>query len=119
MKSQKEPIDIESVTFQQSTLLEQVIVSHGTMLCDALIRAERYDEIVVLNELTGEFTLLASAYGEQTNRIPEDLGVSLGEAAQMKLHAVQHRTGSMDWSYYVDDTRNALIKLRQKLGAAE
>ncbi len=114
MKSQKEPIDIESVTFQQSELLEQVIVSLGTTLCDALLRAERYDEVAALGELAGEFALLASVYGEQTNRIPEYLGVSLGEAIKFKLQSIKAQDGSSEWRHYLADDEAVLEELSKR-----
>ncbi len=110
--SQAPSSNIEEIIFQPSAMLEQVIAHLGTTLCDALIKAERYDEVAALSELIGEFTLLASVYGEQTNRINEDLGVSLNEAAIMKLHALKHKTGSFEWKYYADDTKKQLDDLK-------
>lgn len=106
--SQQEPINIENITFQQSRLLEHVINSLGSVLYDALVKANRYDEVATLSELIGEFTLLASAYGEQTNRIREDLGVGLNEAALLKLEAITKKTGSMEWMSYAEDTKRML-----------
>lgn len=110
--SQAPSSKIEEIIFQPSAMLEQVIARLGTTLCDALIKAERYDEVAALSELIGEFTLLASVYGEQTNRISEDLGVSLNEAAIMKLHTLKHKTSSLEWKYYVDDTKKQLNNLK-------
>lgn len=118
MNSQQESIDIESITFQQSPLLEQMIVSIGTTLHHTLMQTQRYDETVAVSELIGEFTLLASVYGEQTNHIPEDLGVSLSEAARMKMHAIQHNTNSMEWSHYAEDAKKALKKIELELSAS-
>ncbi|HSW77271.1 MAG TPA: hypothetical protein VLG36_00555 [Candidatus Chromulinivoraceae bacterium] len=113
MKLPKEDqIDIELITFHQSALLERVIIDFGKKLCTLLIEADRYDEVAALGEFIGEFTLLASVYGEQTNCVREDLGVSLNEAAIMKLHAIKHKTGSLEWKYYVDDTKNMLDDLK-------
>jgi len=110
--SQEIPSGIEEIIFQPSVILEQVIAYLSMTLCDALIKAERYDEVAALGELIGEFTLLASMYGEQTNRVREDLGVSLNEAAIMKLHVIKHGTGSLEWKYYADDTKNMLDSLK-------
>lgn len=30
----------------------------------------------------------------------------------MKLHAIKHKTGSLEWKYYVDDTKNMLDDLK-------
>jgi hypothetical protein len=114
MKSKKESIDIESVTFQQSELLERVIVSIGMTLCNALVRAERYDEIIALREIAGEFALLASVYGEQTNRIPESLGVSLGEAIEFKLQSIKAQDGSNEWRHYLADDEAVLEELSKR-----
>lgn len=105
---QKDPIDVEEITFQPSVVIERAIVSLGTTLCDALIKAERYDEVAALSELVGEFTLLASAYGDQTSRIREDLGVGLSEAVLLKLDSITKKTGSLEWKPYVEDTKRML-----------
>lgn len=101
-------IDIENITFEPSIVLEKVIINFGRTLYNSLIEATRADEIAALSELIGEFTLLASVYGEQTNRIREDLGISLNEAAIMKLYAVKHNTDSVEWKYYAQQTKDML-----------
>jgi hypothetical protein len=110
----EDPIDIENITFQQSSILEQVIINSGKMLYESLVKAERYDEVAALSELIGEFTLLASVYGGQTDRILESLGVSLGEAAIFKLEAIKRQDASMEWKHYAEDTKSMLDELETR-----
>jgi hypothetical protein len=116
--SRKNPIDIEHITFQQSAVIEEIIVKLGNMLYESLIKADRYDEVAALSELIGEFTLLASIYGEQTGQVREDLGVSLNEAALLKLSAIKQNEDSSDleWKVFADQTKNALNKLKKAIG---
>jgi hypothetical protein len=109
---QDNPAEMEDITFEPSELLEKVIIDFGKILCNPLIEATRVDELEALNELIGMFTELASAYGEQTDRIREDLGVSLNEAALMKLHAVKQGTGSNEWRYYAEQTKEMLDEFK-------
>ncbi len=75
---------LESVNLQASPVVERVLVKVGRELHRALIDAERYDEVAALGELIGEYTLVASYYGDKTGRLPEDLGIDLNEAAMFK-----------------------------------
>lgn len=109
--TQESPTDLENISFKQSKILEEMIASLGRNLYDVLIKADRYDEVAALCELTGELAILASAYGEQTNRLREDLGVGLNEAALLKLHAVKYETGSREWRAYADETKKILDQL--------
>jgi hypothetical protein len=111
---QNNPIDIECIDFQQSDLLEKLILNFGDMLHESLIAAQRPDEIETLIELTVEFSVLASTYGEQTDRIPEDLGVSLNEAAHLKLTMVKKHATSSEWAYYAQQTKDMLNELQLK-----
>lgn len=108
-------IDIETMNFQQSAVLEQLILDLGKILHRSLVDANRYEEVAALSELIGEFTLLASSYGEKTTRIREDLGVSLNEAALLKLSAIKRRaaTSDLEWKYYADDTKKVLDELEK------
>jgi hypothetical protein len=111
--TRESPTDLENISFEPSKLLEETITNLGRDLYDALIKADRYDEIAALNELIGDLATLASTYGGQTNRLREDLGVSLNEAALLKLHAIKHKTGSLEWKSYADDAKSMLDELGQ------
>ena len=112
MTRQENQIDIEEITFGQSVILEHLIIELGKLLYESLTKAERYDEVAALSEFIGEFTLLASAYGEQTNRIPEDLGVSLNEAVLFKLYDIKRGVEPKEWERYAEDTKKALDELK-------
>ena len=116
MVAAMDKIDIETIDFQQSDVLEDLILKLGKMLHDTLLSAKRYDEIAALSELVGEFTLLASSYGEGTMSIPEDLGVSLNEAVLLRLAAVKQDADTLDteWEHYANQTKMLLDRLENR-----
>lgn len=109
--------DIESIDFHQSNVLEHTILKLGHTLYDDLIEASREDEIAVLSELIGYFTLLASAYSLKTGHLTEDLGVGLNEAALLKLNAIKQNSNSIDneWRHYAEDTKKVLERLEREI----
>jgi len=102
--------DIEHINYQQSAMLERLLLDFGNLLHHSLVEATREDETMALSELIGEFTLLASAYATKTDRLREDLGVSLNEAALLKLTAIKTgNTHDNEWRRFAEDAKRTLL----------
>lgn len=104
---------IESINFQPSMALERFLVAAGRNLYEAVIAADRIDELAALLELTSTYSGIASAYGEKTSRVPEDLGVGLNEAVLLKHSDItQHGAiTNTEWRHHADDTLDALSEI--------
>lgn len=109
--------DIELIDFQQSDVIEHAILKLGHTLYAALIDATREDEVASLGELIGDFALLASAYSLKTDRLREDLGVGLSEAALLKFNAIKQNSNLIDneWRHYAEDTKKTLEMLEGEI----
>lgn len=73
-----------SVDLHPSAISERLLITLGHALYKALDEATRLDEVELLLDAIGEFSIMASAYGDKTNRVAESLGVDLNEAAIYK-----------------------------------
>lgn len=95
---------LESVNLQASRIIERVLIKVGRELHKALVDAERYDEVTAIKELIGEYSAVASFYGERTGRIPEDLGVDLNEAMLLKESDLKKngKVTSNTWKEFAD-----------------
>ena len=104
-------MNIEDMRFQKSKTIEVLLIDWGFSLCAAVNSVDNVDDLSVLRSVITEYSLLASAYSESTEGFQEDLGVSLGEAAELKLDAILKNTGSKEWVHYLLDTEEVLKKL--------
>lgn len=100
---------LESVDLRPSRYSEVMLIQLGAVLYSSLVATERSDEVELLLDAVGEYTTMASFYGNKTERIPESLGVDLNEAALFK------RDGSKEWRAYADQFKNNLDRLANKL----
>lgn len=106
--------EYDTIEFQQSDLVERLLLELGTMLHGYLIEANRYDEVATVSEMIGEFTYMASHYGEQIEGVREDLGVDLNEAASFKLYEMKHPDAHSEWHIYAAQGKQALDELRAR-----
>lgn len=93
---------LEQIDIQPSATIEQLILDQGARLYDALAKANRYDEIVLVRELIASYTYMVSSYADKTGRLPESLAVDLNEAALLKLDS------SNEWQRFANQFKNNL-----------
>ncbi|MGD8374169.1 MAG: hypothetical protein PVI21_04950 [Candidatus Woesebacteria bacterium] len=94
----------------KSKLIDMLIVSLGKSLLNTLEQATRVDEIELLIEQIGAYTLLISYYGDATQRVSESMGINLGEAAAFKLHELKSKKTSplSETQNYIDTFKSEL-----------
>lgn len=90
---------LESVALRPSIISERLLLDLGYSLYYALNDATRLDEVELLMDAIGEFTIMASFYGGKTDRIPESLGVDLNEAAIYKQISLKEKKSINDMYY--------------------
>ena len=106
---------LESVKFEPSKQIETTLIRMGTVLYHALTDAVRLDEVEILIDAIGEYSTMASYYGEQTGRVPESMGVDLNEASIMKHSALSNGIAT-DWATYAKQFNDSLTVTANELG---
>lgn len=106
---------LESVDLKQSTNSEATLLRLGSILYDGLMRAERLDELEMIMDAIGEFTVMVSYYGDKTRRIPESLGVDLNEAASLRHYSLSKQIKN-EWYIYANQFKDGLDRLAIELG---
>lgn len=107
---------LESIDLYPSVVIERTIIRLGYTLLEALQNATRLDEVQLLIDSIGEYTLMVSTYGSKTGRMPESLGVSLNEAALIKHQALEQDLSPSDTYFqFAEQVAPALQKTEQWL----
>lgn len=101
-------IPLENITIKQSDVIEDALLQIGDILASSFLKTTRYDEAMILNEITGALSYTAESYGEQTNdSIRSDLGVSLSESTLMKVEAFRENDlvspSNDEWLHFAED----------------
>lgn len=109
---------LENTPIRESETVETALLQIGEILAVATLKTQRYNEAKVLDELAGAFSYALSCYSQATNRIPEDLGVSLAEGSAMKLSS--YKKGSLassdgEWRHYVEDSLKRIMDVQSKV----
>lgn len=79
---------LESV--KESPVIDKFIYDQGRLLADTLELSSRSDEVELISDQIGAYTILVSIYGDATGQVPESLGIDLGEAALLKLDELRN-----------------------------
>jgi hypothetical protein len=106
---------LESIDLKQSINSEVTLLWLGSILYDGLMRAERLDELEMIMDAIGEFTVMASYYGEKTGRVPESLGVDLNEAAALRHYSLSKHIEN-EWYIYANQFKDSLYRLASEMG---
>lgn len=106
---------LESIDLHPSILTEKMLVQLGSILYDALTKAERVDEVEILMDVIGEYTIMASFYGDKSGRTPESLGTDLNEAALFKKDELAKGIKN-EWHIYAEQFKKQLSETAKNLG---
>ncbi|MDN5835491.1 MAG: hypothetical protein L0H36_02545 [bacterium] len=111
---------LENITIEQSGVIEDALLQIGDILASAFLKTTRYDEAMIIDEMTGAFSYAAESYGEQTNnRIRSDLGVSLAESSLMKVEAFRENDlitpQDNEWLHFAKDAQQTITSEKQRL----
>jgi hypothetical protein len=94
---------------------KQIIAQLGLQLCDILETADTADLFAIFNQSYDMFRELVEWYYEDTNDIEEDIGISLGEASNLKLNTFNSNIPNDEWLHYLKDDRDRLDTLLLEL----
>lgn len=78
---------------KESLVINKFIYKQGKLLANTLAVSSNKDEVELISDQIGTYTMLVSIYGKATGKVPESLGVDLSEAALFKLDELQNKTG--------------------------
>lgn len=103
---------LESV--QKSPVIDKFIYDQGVLLANTLEILSRADEVELISDQIGAYTVLASIYGDATGQVPESLGVDLGEAALLKLAELRddNPSKSNESSFYLKQFDESLQQIK-------
>jgi len=102
---------IESV--KESSVIDEFIYKQGKLLVDTLNISSRADEVDLIYDQIGAYTVLTSIYSSTTGQVPESLGVDLGEAALLKLAELRDNdpNKSNESKFYIEQFSKTLKSL--------
>ncbi len=103
---------LESV--QKSSVIDKFIYDQGVLLANTLEISSRADEVELISDQIGAYTILSSIYGDATGQVPESLGVDLGEAALLKLSELRdNNPGKNNESkFYIEQFTRSLQEIK-------
>lgn len=111
-KIQKQP-PLEDIEIKSSEVIEEALLQIGEIIANTFLQTDRYDEALILHELSGAFNYAAGCYGDKTGRIRQDLGVSLSEATLMKCEAFRRSDSDApadnEWCYFAKDAQKTIV----------
>lgn len=107
---------INSLDNHTSTLIEHTLIELGATLYKAVQEARSLAEIELLIDVIGEYSMMASVYGETTGRIPESFGVDLNESVLFKRDDALANHKQNEWEIYATQFKHAIYNTCKELG---
>lgn len=117
-RSNDDEVLLEKITIHPSKAIEAALLEIGEILADTFLETNRYDEAMVLYQLSSGFCYAAEQYGIQTERLRSDLGVSLSESMLLKIEAFRKNDlqspADNEWWYFAKDAQDTVRQERQE-----